>query len=218
MSNTDYVPTNDAEFNIWQAEVLSDVQLYATLWGILAADITALVALQAAWMVAYAKGGNKNNRQSPDVQAKDDARAAYEKALRKFVAKWLASNDKVTDAERTRMGLTVKSGTHTSVAVPTTNPVATIDFGVLGRHSINFVDSDTPTSKAKPDGSLGAEVWCKLGDAIVYSYLGLCTSTPEVVTYDDVDAGKKATYRLRWVNTKGDEGPWSNTVSAMVVG
>ena len=218
MSNTDYVPVNDAEFNIWQAEIVADVQLYATLWGIIAAEITALLAQQAAWAAAYAKGGNKNNRMSPDVQTKDDARAVYEKALRKFILKWLANNDKVTDTERIRMGITVKSGTHTAVAVPTTNPVATVDFSVLNQHSISFVDSDTPTSKAKPDGVLGAEVWCKLGAATVYSYLGLCTATPKVITYDDTDAGSKASYRLRWVNTKGEEGPWSSTVSAMVVG
>jgi len=218
MSRSDYVPRSNAAFNIWQAEIVADVQLFATLWGILAADITALLAQQAIWVAAFAKGGNKNNRMSPDVQTKDDARAVYEKALRKFIGKWLANNDKVPDAERIRMGLTVKSGTHTSVATPTTNPVATVDFSVLLQHRINFVDSNTPTSKAKPAGIIGTEVWCKLGDATVFSYLGLCTATPEVMTYDDADAGKKATYRLRWVNTKGEEGPWSTVVSAMVVG
>jgi len=218
MSYTDYVPGSDAEFNIWQAEVVSDVLSNATLWGILTAEVSTLVAQQAIWVTAFAKGGNQNNRQRPDVQDKDDARAVFEKALRKFIAKWLANNDKVSDAERIRMGLTVRSGTHTPVSVPSSNPVANIDFSVLLQHSINFVDSDTPTSKAKPVGIIGAEVWCKLGDASSYNYLGLCTATPEVVTYLDADAGKKATYRLRWVNTKGDEGPWSNTVSALVVG
>jgi len=218
MSSTDYVPGSDPEFNIWQAEIVDEVKLYATVWGILAVDVTELVAYQTSWTSAYAKGGNQNNRQRPDVKEKDNARTIYEKALRKFIAKWLANNDKVSDAERTRMGLTVKSSTRTSVAVPTTAPVATIDFSVLLQHTINFVDSNTPTSKAKPDGVIGTEVWCKLGDATAFSYLGLCTATPEVVTYEDADAGKKATYRLRWVNTKGEEGPWSNTVTAMVVG
>ena len=218
MSSTDYVPGSDPEFNIWQAEIVDEVKLYATLWGILAVDVTELVAYQTSWTSAFAKGGNQNNRQRPDVKEKDNARAIYEKALRKFIAKWLANNDKVSDAERTRMGLTVKSSTRTSVAVPSTTPVATIDFSVLLQHTIAFVDSNTPTSKAKPDGVIGTEVWCKVGDATAFSYLGLCTATPEVVTYEDVDAGKKATYRLRWVNTKGEEGPWSNTVTAMVVG
>ena len=218
MNSTDNVPKNDAAFHIWQGEIITDVQLFATLWGILSVDITTLTAQQTVWIAAFAKGGNKNNRQSPDVQAKDDARAIYEKALRKFIAKWLSHNDKVSDAERTRMGLTVKSGTHTAVALPTSNPIATIDFSVLLQHTINFVDSDTPTSKAKPSGVIGAEIWGKLGDATVFSYLGLCTATPDVIHYVDTDAGLKVSYRLRWVNTKGDVGPWSTSVTAMVVG
>jgi len=214
----DYIPASDAMFNIWQGTLVTSVQTNTAAWGILPADVTALAAAQALWTTAYAKGGNKNNRMSPDVQLKDDVLHSYTKTLRAFVAQWLANNPKVPNSERIRMGLTVKTGTHTPTAAPSTVPVATIDFSVRLQHSITFTDQDTPQSKAKPEGVHGCEVWCKLGDATAFEYLGLCTRTPFVAKNDDVDAGKTASYRLRWINAKGEQGPWSSVVSAMVVG
>ena len=43
---SDYIPSNDAQFNIFQGNLITIVQANATAWGILAADVTALVASQ----------------------------------------------------------------------------------------------------------------------------------------------------------------------------
>jgi len=223
MSNPDLVPSADADFNVFQSGVVTDTQTNATVFGVLAADITALVALQTTWTNAYAKASNKQNRTAADVQAKNDARTNYEKALRKFIAKWLANNDKVPDAERQRMGLTIKSGAHTPVGAPATSPIATVDFSTRLQHSVYFVDENTPTSKAKPEGVHGCEVWKKLGNPAPVNetelaFAGVCTRSPFTVYFHGDDAGKNAWYWLRWVNTKGEHGPWSSAVSAMVVG
>jgi len=223
MSNPDFVPSADADFNVFQAGVVSDTQTNATAWGILAADITALVALQLIWTNAYAKASNKQNRTTADVQAKNDARANYEKALRKFIAQWLSNNPKVPDAERQRMGLTIKSGAHTAVGTPTSSPIATVDFSTRLQHALPFVDENTPTTKAKPDGVHGCEIWIKLGNPAPVndselSFLGVCTRSPYTVSFKGDDAGKTAYYWLRWVNSKGQQGPWSSPVNAMVVG
>lgn len=218
MSTNDFIPNSDAEFHVWQGALIAIVQPSVTTWGILPADMTALTGFQATWIAAYNKASNKQNRTAADVQIKDDARKAYEKAIRTFVAQWLSSNTKVSNGERERMGLTVKTGTRTAATVPSTSPVGTIDFSVHGQHSISFVDQLTPTSKAKPDGVMAAEVWAKVGDATDYTYIGLSTRTPYVAKYTDTDAGKTATYRLRWVNTHGEQGPWSSPVSSIIVG
>jgi len=218
MSSTDYVPRSDFEFNPWQASFITIVQGSVTTWGIAASDFTALTLLQTTWTTASAKASNKQNRTAADVQAKDDARDAYETALRKFVAQWLANNAKVPNSERERMGLTVKTGTRTATAVPTTKPVGSVDFSELLRHTIYFVDENSNGSKAKPEGVHGCEVFIKLGDATDFSYLATNTNAPHVASFTDADAGKTATYRVRWVNTRGEQGPWSNPFSAVVVG
>lgn len=221
MSQTNFVPRSDAEFNLWQIALIAQVQANATAWGITPADITALVVLQALWNVAFGKSANRQNRSAADVQAKDDARNAYETALRKFVAQWLSNNAKVPNSERQRMGLTVKTGIRTAKPVPETCPVAVIDYSARLRHTIAFADETSPNTKAKPDGVHGCEVWVKLGGEVPKSaddctYLATDTASPYVATFDGEDVGKTAWYMLRWVNTRGERGPWSPTFSALV--
>ncbi len=219
----DYIPQNDAEFNLWQSNLVSITEPNLTDWGISTDDFTALQTLQSAWTTTFGKASNKQNRTSADVQAKDDAREDYEKQLRIFVAQWLASNTSVPDSERERMGLTVRSGTRTAAPVPSTSPVGTIDFSVRLQHTIHFFDEATPTTRAKPAGVHGCQIWMKIdgdppADASELSFLATDTRTPYTRTFDGQYAGKTVYYRLRWVNTRGEAGPWSSIISAIVAG
>ena len=218
----DYIPQADADFHLWQASLVTDVQTNASTFGIPAADMTVLVSAQTPWTTAFAKASNKQNRTAADVVAKETARTNYEKAIRQFVAQWLSSNTKVSDSARTRMGITVKSTVRTPVAVPVTRPVAAIDFSVRLQHSISFTDEGS-TGKAKPAGVHGCEIWCKIdgtapADVSELTYLATDTSTPYIATFDGKYAGKTVYYMLRWVNTRNEHGPWSSTFNAMVVG
>jgi hypothetical protein len=218
MSNSDYVPAPDVEFNVWQANLITLVQANTTSWGILLADVTALVALQTTWNTAFTKANNKQNRTSADVQAKDDARKVFEKSLRNFVGQWLARNAKVTDSDRERMGLTVRSTIHYPVPVPETSPLGKVDFSFRGQHYVYFVDDAPGAGKGKPAGVHGCEVWAKVGEESSFSFLGTATSSPYQVKYADADFHKVVSYRLRWVNSKGEQGPWSAIFTAIVVG
>ena len=223
MSYSDYIPANDAEFNIFQQTYLAIVLANLAPWGITQNDATALQAKQTVWTAAFAKASNKQNRTSADVQAKNDARSDYESSLRKFTAQWISNNAKVPDSERQRMGVTVRSESRSASPVPSTRPVGTVDFGKRLLHSIRFVDEQSPTSKAKPDGVHGCEIWMKLGgeapkSAKELQFKGVCTRSPFEVEFEGTDSGLIAYYWLRWVNTRGEQGPWSSTASAMVVG
>lgn len=220
---SDYIPQNDAEFNLWQSSLVEITETNLAAWGIPATDFTTLKTDQALWADAFSKTSNKQNRTSADVQAKTEVRAGYEKHLRSFVAEWLANNSKVANSDRERMGLTVKSGTRTPKPAPSTFPVGIIDFSVRLQHTIHFSDEATPRSKAKPAGVHGCEIWMKIDgdapqDATELSFLCTETSSPHTKTYEGKIAGKTVYYWLRWVNTRGEYGPWSNMVSAMVVG
>lgn len=223
MRNNDFIPRSDPEFNIWQASLVTIADSNATVWGIAEADINAVKARRVEWEAAFLKASNKQNRTSADVQAKEDTHKWYEKELRAFIAQWLANNSKVSNADRERMGLTVKSNTRTPKPVPETRPVGTVDFSIRLRHSISYADEASPRSKAKPDGVHGCEIWMKLDgeaprDASELSFVGTDTSSPHIVSFEGANVGKTVYYWLRWVNTRGEHGPWSSTISAMVVG
>ena len=51
-------------------------------------------------------------------------------------------------------------------------------------------------------------------DPANYSLIGVWTRFPEVVRFNAEDTGKTAHYLFRWLNTKGERGPWSGSISA----
>jgi hypothetical protein len=96
-----------------------------------------------------------------------------------------------------------------------------VDTSQRLRHTISFVDELTPNTRGKPDGVSGCEVWVKVGNAAPadpseLKYLATDTRTPYVAEFDGADAGKTAYYMLRWVSTRGETGPWSQTVSGTI--
>jgi len=218
-----FIPANDAEFNVWQRNLVNLTDTGLIAWGINADDFAKLSDGQAVWQDAYAPAEIKKARNEGDVQGKDSARDVYEKQLRKFVKQWLAFNTRVSDRDRELMGLTVISEMRSPVTPPTTVPVGKIDFSIRLLHKVHFVDEATPTRKAKPDGVHGCEVWVKYDGAAPVEpsellYVSTATRTPCMATIEGKYAGKTAYYWLRWVNTRGEHGPWSNTVSATVAG
>lgn len=223
MSTVDSVPRTDSDFHIWQASLVEYSEQNMILWGIPMENITELKSKKTNWDVDYTKASNKQNRTAADVTAKDDSRYDYEKTLRPFMAQWLSNNGKVTDSDRTRMGLTIKSTTRTAVPKPTTCPIGTIDFSVRRQHTIHFSDEASTRSKAKPAGVHGCEIYMKMDgeapkDVSEMTYLTTDTATPYLITFDGNKAGKTVYYWLRWVNSRSECGPWSSTVSAMIVG
>jgi len=219
----DYIPQNDAKMNLWQKNLVEIVASNKTEWGILDTDLALVKTKQAVWEPAFEKASNKQNRTAADVLAKDEAYDDYVATIRPFVAQWLANNNKVTDADRARMGLTVKTGTRTATPIPTTSPVGSIDFSVRLQHTIHFSDEASPRSKAKPAGVHGCEIYMKIDgeapkDVSELTYVATDTATPYVVKFDGTKAGKMVYYWLRWVNTRGETGPWSITINAMVMG
>jgi len=44
------------------------------------------------------------------------------------------------------------------------------------------------------------------------------TATPYLLLHDPAEGGKLAHYLLRWVNSSGEPGPWSETVTATIGG
>ena len=47
-------------------------------------------------------------------------------------------------------------------------------------------------------------------------FLAVDTRTPYTTDFDGADGGKQAHYMLRWVNTRGETGPWSETATATI--
>jgi hypothetical protein len=217
---SDYIPTSDADFDAWQKNFVDYVVANAAALNITPAQVTSLQGQQTDWGVKFPNSNAKQAEANSAVQGKNDSRSLYQDLIRSYV-NIVQSSPEVTDAQRQALGITVRSTTRAAVGPPTSKPMANVDTTQRLRHTINFVDELTPTTRAKPDGVQGCEIWTKVGDPAPAGpsevhYLALDTRTPYVVVFDAADAGKTAYYMLRWISTRGETGPWSATVSGTI--
>jgi len=219
-----YIPQTDADFDNWQKELLTwlDVPANQARLGLTPAQIAAMKSAQSAWTGAFPSHLTAQNAAKVAANAKEAARKTLETPIRSFVAV-LQKNPALLDADRVALRITVPAPTRQNAPIPTTSPVATIDFSQRLTHSISFRDFTTPKSKAKPKGVRGAQICVKIGgtppaDSSEFDFLTSDTSTPYVHRFDPADIGKTVWYTLCWENTTGATGPWSAFVSAVVPG
>jgi hypothetical protein len=218
----DYIPGGDADFNTWQDNFINNLNTNKADFGLTTADLAPLIATQTDWTNAYDRHVAARAAAAGATQAKLDTRDTFEAALRSM-AKRVQTHTGTTDRHRAQLGLNLQPDTHAPTGVPTSRPVFQIDTSQRLRHTISFSDESTPNSRAKPAGVMGCEIWSKISetaptDPSQLKFLGLDTSTPYLVQFTGDEAGKTAYYMLRWVNSKGEQGPWSQTASATITG
>ncbi len=126
-----------------------------------------------------------------------------------------------SDDMRRQLRINIAKETRTPVGIPTTFPALSIqNVGGL-RHEIEFRDSETPDSKAKPAGAMGAQIYAQIGgmapfDGTGMTFLGLDTKIPYLHQNEGTDVGKQVHPCSRWQNGKRGTGPWGPVVSATV--
>lgn len=216
---SDYIPTADADLRAWLKNFLDYASANLAALGLVAADIAPLQAATVTFNTRVDDNTAAQAAAKATREAKDAAREAVE-TLARPLAQRLQNAGTLQDAQRQSLGLPVRATTRTAPPIPTTRPVATVDTSQRLQHTIAFVDETTPGTRAKPPGATGCEIWMKIGDVPIdpseLSYLATDTRTPYTAEFDGADAGKIAHYMLRWVNSRGERGPWSQTVSATI--
>ena len=86
------------------------------------------------------------------------------------------------------------------------------------------MDANTPTSRAKPDGVRGCQIWMKVceqgeqapNDPKQLTFVATDTKSPYVLQFEGFEGGMTVYYWLRWENTRGEVGPWSDAVMATI--
>jgi hypothetical protein len=219
MPTRDYIPAGPNAFHSYQGNFVTLIDAHKDAWNIAAAAIAPLHTQQAIWDEVYPRAANPQNRTRADVLERRACQAAYAKAIRAFVNQQLAHNALVSDSDRERLGLHVRSASRRPAPDPTSAPVvARVDTSKSQQHTVHIIDASG--SRTKPHGVFGCEVYMKKGEAPTSDaelvFAGLSTRSSFIVDFDIPDLGQIVHYRLRWVNTRGRRGPWSELVSAVV--
>ncbi|MEZ6129632.1 MAG: hypothetical protein R3C59_13195 [Planctomycetaceae bacterium] len=109
----------------------------------------------------------------------------------------------------------------TPVPVPHTFPAGSVIATDRLKLTLMYSDVATPTRKAKPYGVRGCEVYVSIADNAPtnpedYRFAAFSTRPPELLKFKSDEGGKTAHILLRWVNTRGETGPWSQPISATI--
>lgn len=220
----DYIPRDDAGFDTWQANFVTYVNAHLTGLGLtmLDADVVAMVADQTDWAAKYPAHVTAQASAQAARETKDISRGNFIVVLRRL-AQRLQTSSSVDDSERAALGITVPDHVPTAVGAPISKPVLQPDTSQRLRIIVSFADEGTPTTRAKPAGVSGCEIWMKLGgtpptDLTECQYLATDTRTPYTATFDGSEANQTAHFIGRWMSTRGEAGPLSETASATVPG
>jgi hypothetical protein len=218
----DFIPDGDEDFNVFINTFVNYVSTHAVNLGVPPATATALSDALLVWTDSLAAHDTAQIAATSARTVKDSARDALTIVTR-TTARSIQANPTVSDEIRTLMGLPIRDDSRSRPPVPTTKPLGQVDTSQRLQHTLHWRDETMPNSKAKPTGVRGAEIWVFIGpmppsDPAQARFVALDTASPYLLVHDPSDAGKLAHYLLRWMNTRGEPGPWSETISATITG
>ncbi|MDR0814878.1 MAG: hypothetical protein LBN37_03900 [Bacteroidales bacterium] len=226
-NSVNYIPRSDDRFNAWAVNLLRYIDFHSANWDTPAVAFTEVQAMLDPWKAALANADNPETRTKATVKVKNELRKAFEAEIRRVVKAYITYNPAVTDADRDNMALPVHKTTHTPAPAPTTVPEFRVDTSIIRRLTVHFQAAGSKI-KAKPAGVHGAEIRWAIIDApaagVETPKLGVSTlvnssfdtNSPLTLEFDEPERGKSVYLCLRWENTRGEKGPWSDIMMAIV--
>lgn len=220
---SNYIPRPDADFAAWVAQYYDVIKPWWDDHKLAPEDLQPLQDALEVWNIAYPAHTAAQAAAEGARQAKDAARRELERRVRPLT-NFIQSYPETTNADRASLGITVRPPKGTPAQTPTTRPLAIVEPGGRLTHHLRLVDESTPTRRARPRGVLGAEVWVRLvapdeptpTNPAALSFLTMTTRPSVRAEFRPGDGGKTAVYMLRWVNTRGEKGPWSDAATATI--
>ena len=154
------------------------------------------------------------------TEAKDSARSVLEETLRTRIT-LIQANPAISEQAKQVAGIRPHKATRTPVPAPHTSPIGSVISSDQLTHTLFISDAATPTRRARPAGVSGCEIYVFVGneapaDPKAFRMVRFGTRSPEEISFQANDGGKTAHYLLRWMNSKGETGPWSTIISATI--
>jgi hypothetical protein len=220
MGGKHYLPSNVLEFQSLVHNVQAKVAINLSKWGISSSSYSSLNAPVVAFDNALRISEDPATRTPAAIRLRDDLRATLEGSFRPFVQGQLYHNPLVTDADLLTMGLPPHDHTPTSVPPPDKEPELEFATPSPAIVEIRFSGKDEK-GHAKPKGVHGLELRWTFADTppIDWSELAhseFATHSPLRLTFEGHDRGKWLYVAARWESTRGETGPWTEIVSAIV--
>lgn len=220
MASAPYIPNADGAAASWAINFDAIVAVDFASLGVTAPEAAAITLAVSDYTAALTLATDPLTRTPVTIAAKNTAKAAMLATVRP-IAQRIAINPLIDDMTKTSLGLNPHNAAPSPIAAPTTFPLLDILRATPGQFRLQYRDSETPDTKAKPYGVVHMERWVSIGMVVAPSpdaavYFGPQTKSPGVLDFQIGDAGKIATVFGRWVNVNGLTGPWSSGVAMTI--
>jgi hypothetical protein len=226
-----WIPAPIAAFSTFAQNFSDTLNASPAAYMISPTDAMSVATANTAFQDAYALSAKSSpmTRTSVTVASTVSTRVALTLLMRAWGSQ-IRLNPGVSDADKTALGLRLPNNAPNPVPVPATWPVLSVQgYGPL-QIQLKYVDSSTPTIKAKPYGTGGGELYVGIGAAPIVSpslcvFQGIFTRNYPMINFDPTNAGKVASFFARWTtkgSARGNEetsvGPFGPGVSAVIPG
>jgi hypothetical protein len=214
------LPRKDELFDVAQATISSAAITNQTLWELNTAWMTGeLIPKKNRWDEAYTLYRPVNTRTPLITFEKNESRKAYEPTLRRLID-ILQSSVVVTDDERKAMGIYIDPSHPSHNPAPADMVAFEVDSSVIRRLIIKYYRAGSK-SRGKSHTDHGAEMRYAILDhpptsidELIHS--AFSTRSPFVMEFDENQRGKIFYFCLRWENTTGKKGEFSEIGSAYI--
>ena len=217
--NHDYLPQGFAALSSWLINFFEYLLPNLVRFKIQESETTDVQAKADDYQTAHLKAEHPNAGKADRLDRKEKAEVTV-KTVREFVNEHLRFNKSVTDNDRVQLGLHVADHHPTPHARPDTWPLPTIRTAGPRQLRLDWHDSTTKT-KAKPAGVRSCEICYAILDTppttnadLVHSVFS--THSFHLFTFDESQRRKNIYFILRWENTRGETGVFSEMISASI--
>ncbi|HYE17888.1 MAG TPA: hypothetical protein VEA69_05565 [Tepidisphaeraceae bacterium] len=213
-------PLGDQPLDFWLQNLVTVITPAPTSMGLVVGDVTSMTGLATDYHDRLVTATEPTTRTRATVAGKQVSKKAALAKARELVRK-INAYPALTAAQRADLDLNPRDVTPSPIGPPTTYPV--LSLGGVGplTADLRTVDVATPTRRAKPAGTIGCEVWVKIGGPAPESveqcrYLMLATRNRTTLTFAPADANQTAYLIGRWINERGQPGPVSPVLTLTV--
>jgi hypothetical protein len=214
----DFFPKREAELVDWLKNFSQVITENVTAWAIPADVASGLATKVTAYETAFLAATGENGTKALVIE-KNEKRDALKAEVRTIKNKFIDYNDAVTDPNREKLGLPLRDKIPTPRPRPTSRPQLEVRPTNNRQHTVTALNQEG--KKTKPADAHGVSFASAIlnhppvnADAIGHSFFRMKTS--EVFDYNEEDRGKKVYYAACYENAKGETGPWSDIVEAIV--
>ena len=219
----DYIPTKDADFDIWFKNLTQYIGAKITgsnpVWThISQTELTKLTAAYAVWYAAYSAILTPHSE--VETTAKNNARYAAEQVIRPFKRRYL-DDPPVLDEDRVALSIRLHDTHPTRSPVPHDQPAAQVE-NTRNRfeHTVRAINPLTG-DLSKPAGVHGVRTGWQVGGVKPAAGADLPRSrfsqkTTAIITHTEADKAQPVFYAACYENARGEQGPWSLVEEAVI--